>query len=53
MLACIMTKRRSIVKDAYIVTLVFKSPSLMLGVSSYNEMLTFKVGYCEPEIIKR
>lgn len=35
----------SIAKQAYMVTPVFRSPSFMLGVSSYNEMLTFTVGY--------
>lgn len=42
----------NIVKDAYMVTPVFKSPSFMLGVSNYNNMLTFTVGFCEPEIVK-
>lgn len=42
----------AIVKGAYMVTPVFKSPSFMLGVSNYNDTLTFTVGYCEPEIAK-
>lgn len=42
----------TIVRDAYMVTPVFKSPSFMLGASSYNGMLTCTVGYCEPEIAK-
>jgi NRPS condensation-like uncharacterized protein len=42
----------TIAKDAYLVTPAFKSPSFMLGVSSYNDVLTFTAGYCEPEIVK-
>lgn len=42
----------AMVEEAYIVTPVFKSPSFMLGVSSYNDTLTFTSGYCEPEIDK-
>ena len=38
--------------DAFMATPVFKAPSFMLGVSSYNNILTFTVGYCEPEVNK-
>ncbi|WP_058303305.1 condensation domain-containing protein [Gorillibacterium timonense] len=41
-----------IAKQAYLVTPVFRSPSFMLGVSSYDQRLTFTVGYCEPEMAR-
>jgi NRPS condensation-like uncharacterized protein len=43
---------RNLVSDAYMVTPVFKAPSFMLGVSTYNDVLTFTVGYCEPLVKK-
>ncbi|HEX3078218.1 MAG TPA: hypothetical protein VHQ24_15265 [Lachnospiraceae bacterium] len=43
---------KNLVTDAYLVTPVFKAPSFMLGASTYNDVLTFTVGYCEPEVKK-
>lgn len=37
-------------EDAYMVAPVFKAPSFMLGASTYQNKLTFTVGFCEPEI---
>ncbi len=39
-----------VAEDAYMVTPVFKSPSFMLGASTYQSKLTFTVGFCEPEV---
>ena len=38
------------VDDAYLATPVFKAPSFMLGASSYQNKLSFTVGFCEPEV---
>lgn len=38
------------VEDAFMVTPVFKAPSFMLGASTYKNMITFTVGFCEPEV---
>lgn len=43
---------KNVAKEAYIVTPVFKAPSFMLGASTYQNKLTFTVGFCEPEICK-
>lgn len=37
-------------EDVYMVTPVFKAPSFMLGVSTYQSKLSFTVGFCEPEV---
>lgn len=39
-------------QDAYMVTPVFKAPSFMLGASTYQNKLTFTVGFCEPEVLE-
>lgn len=42
----------NIIKNAFIATPVLRAPGFMLGASSYNDVLTFTIGYCEPEVNK-